>query len=80
MAVPESRVLSEFMAFVKGREIKRIIGIRSAAKSKAPLRHIAHKELMPLEMVSHESSVSGRNSDDLQASVCCFKTIEELIG
>lgn len=47
MAVPESRVLSEFMAFVKGREIKRMIGIRSAAKSKAPFRHMEHKELMP---------------------------------
>ena len=46
MAAPESRVLSEFMAFVRGREIDRTIWIRSTVNSKAPLRHIAHKELM----------------------------------
>jgi hypothetical protein len=47
MAAPESRVLSEFMAFVRGREMDRTMGTRSAVKSKAPLRHIADKELMP---------------------------------
>jgi hypothetical protein len=47
MAALESRVLSEFMAFVRGREMDRMMGTRSGVKSKAPLRHMAHKELMP---------------------------------
>lgn len=46
MATPESRVLSEFMAFVRGRDMDRMMRRRSAVKSKAPLRHMAHKELM----------------------------------
>jgi hypothetical protein len=47
MAAPDSRVRSEFMAFVRGREMDCMIGMRSMASSKAPLRHTAVKELMP---------------------------------
>lgn len=80
IAAPDNRVLSEIMLVVRGRDKVRRIGMRSAGKSQAPFRHMSPNALMFREIISHESSVSGRHILLFKASTADFNSAADTMG